>query len=853
MQKKLLRYAGLAILCVLGLGSCANPIHSSSGKTISLGTLSFSEMVEGRGYMSGSVLWNADEAAALTHLRPGIFVGVRLSNVENPEVPAQYGTIRVESCDKDSITFTYQPYSAVGGIPLPWETWTLKTYTDSIDELQDAMPEYKADLNHDGVADMAWTPPDQFRPGIRTDSRYLKFVTKQTAPVIETGAVKTTHTTMFSVLESQYSQSQYPGGLTGINPSGAWIYSLRQMENGFHMHSGEGLNSNIVLDTVLEVARPPAQSSVMRGIVQSNGVVVGQEGTTWQVVERPAGSLQAARPTTVTSLVKGDYIIDNLTGDYYYYKGEPNPEQVNPTQEVSWTKLNRPVPDAGNNGGSSESGNESTINSALEGIADFTAEDIPYFVDADADDTEFVAFKTALISIFTNDYNPNTVGVISAETSALPAVIAFLNAAIADGNFRSSLNQATLNVDNDAGSLNDTGNPDSSYVSYRKFVYRNILRSALAVSGMHRYVLEAQANPAELSTAIPAASLVIRNTASSVGDSARTVDANEASLSVERKITGVAPQYQNYLDKKSSARSEFEKEFKLIVEKDLVKTLKDIIFNKIEYGGGNIIPQNKRTKFYESLNNMKTLVALGLSGGGQHHNGKVEISVGAAVFLQMEIDTDVSVTLPKLLGAGLEIYKYDSVYAAGPVVIQVQLPIKFNIDLTVEVIEDRSLFAGYTGFYGGKVTGGINYSVNYKRICIWPWPKKYMSIPWGLNVDSYESHSKYNQTIAYAGFKNTFDDKFTITLKTVIKPYITITPSFGAYGIIWAKVPAETGLPITVTAKENFSQFNVHGDLNFNVGLALGVGIKILCFDFYKGLYDKILYDLTIALFDWNI
>jgi hypothetical protein len=791
--------------------------------------MSFLELVEGKGYMSGSALWNADESSDFTHIRRGVHIGTRLSSTLVQGAPAQYGILRIDSADKDAVTFTYQPYSAAGGIPMSSETWTVQTYDRDIAE-SPSDPKYWADINHDGTPDIYWTLMDTYRAGIPTDSRYLRFIAKKNEPT-GLAQAQTTHAAMFSLLKEQYPGANYPHGLTGINPSGAWIYWLRRIGGGFIMHDG----TNIVKDISLDVLTGEGSAETVQASLSKAAVGDAENGTYWYIEER-AETVAASAYTNTVSLVKGDYVIDNMTGDYYYYKGAPD-TGLHVSDMSNWIKLNaRNEPPEGNFGAPYEdTASDAEIAYAFtQDSARFSRADFPYFASADASDPEFIAFKINLLDEFDPDYNPDGAR-YAPDSASLDGVIAFLNAAIYDGDVLSHI-EDTSGVDI----------PDQTE-DYCAFIYRHIVTNALNMP-YRRYVLKPEPNPTDISAALPEASLVIRHIdrgnapASSVSPARAGSDAD------------YVPQYADYISKRDSARAEFEKEFYNVIEKDIVQTILAVIGTKYLYDNKqNIIPDVAKETFVHDLGNMKSLVAVGLAGGGQFTGSKVEITVGAAVFLQMEIDTSVEVNIPNLFGKdGITLYNYNSVFSAGPVVLQIQMPIKFNLDISVTPEPSTSLFAGYTGFYGGKATAGLNYGVNWKRICVWPWPKYYIEIPWGFYANPYENHSVYNTTLAYAGYK-TKNETFSVNVGLTVKPYLAIEPGFGAYGIIWARLPCSVGLPVTLTAKENFRKFNLRGDMEFEVDLEVGVGIKILIFDFYEGLYDTALYKKTIALFDWDI
>jgi hypothetical protein len=202
----------LGLSAIVGMASCAFP--SQSPQEVALqdisGKLGFNE-ISRQGFMGGSVLYNPDEPSS-GQLATGVHVAVRLGKVEqdatNPSYSlftdktelARYGYLTVNSVDKNVITFGYTQYAADG------VAQQNSTHTLGLNET--------ADINGDGLDDVAYVKPKHKRSGIE-EAVYLTFLSSQ----------ETLNTTMFAVLPEQYSRSVYPSGIIGINPDGRFIVS----------------------------------------------------------------------------------------------------------------------------------------------------------------------------------------------------------------------------------------------------------------------------------------------------------------------------------------------------------------------------------------------------------------------------------------------------------------------------------------------------------------------------------------------------------------------------------------------------------------------------------------------------
>jgi hypothetical protein len=202
----------LGLSAIVGMASCSFPFQSPQEAALQdiSGKLGFSE-ISRQGFMGGSVLYNPDEPSS-GQLAPGAHVAVRLGSVErdatNPSYSlftdktelARYGYITVSSVDKNQIAFGYTQYAADG------VTQQSSTHTLSLNGT--------ADINGDGLDDVAYVKPKHKRPGME-EAVYLTFLSSQ----------ETLNTAMFAVLPEQYSRSVYPSGIIGINPDGRFVVS----------------------------------------------------------------------------------------------------------------------------------------------------------------------------------------------------------------------------------------------------------------------------------------------------------------------------------------------------------------------------------------------------------------------------------------------------------------------------------------------------------------------------------------------------------------------------------------------------------------------------------------------------
>jgi hypothetical protein len=77
------------------------------------------------------------------------------------------------------------------------------------------------DINGDGIPDITYVMPARRRPGME-NAVFLTFLSSQ----------ETQTTSMFAVIQEQYSRGVYPSGLIGINPDGRFIATKYE-----HTHS----------------------------------------------------------------------------------------------------------------------------------------------------------------------------------------------------------------------------------------------------------------------------------------------------------------------------------------------------------------------------------------------------------------------------------------------------------------------------------------------------------------------------------------------------------------------------------------------------------------------------------------
>jgi hypothetical protein len=83
-----------------------------------------------------------------------------------------------------------------------------------------------------------------------------------------------------------------------------------------------------------------------------------------------------------------------------------------------------------------------------------------------------------------------------------------------------------------------------------------------------------------------------------------------------------------------------------------------------------------------------------------------------------------------------------------------------------------------------------------------------------------------------------------------LTPRLTINPSVGVYGMICGKLPATVRVPVSATIQINPLKLSLIGDLDFDLRFEVGVGFKILIFDFYKSICNTELAKWSTHLFD---
>lgn len=212
MKRKYLFSLVAALASIVMIASCSNSFSTLSGDSES-GIKSIPRALdeaylEAQGYMGGAVLYNPQNTSK-GHLAKDAAVAFRLGKLEEKIVDGKVcfvdkesdevlGYIRVKDISKKEISFTYVLFNA--GVPGTKEC--VLSVGDS------------ADLNGDGIDDVAYVLPEVERPAFK-GAVYLKFLSSREAK----------NTAMFAVLKEQYAGETYPSGLIGINESGKFLYT----------------------------------------------------------------------------------------------------------------------------------------------------------------------------------------------------------------------------------------------------------------------------------------------------------------------------------------------------------------------------------------------------------------------------------------------------------------------------------------------------------------------------------------------------------------------------------------------------------------------------------------------------
>jgi hypothetical protein len=508
--------------------------------------------------------------------------------------------------------------------------------------------------------------------------------------------------------------------------------------------------------------------------------------------------LTATAPTgtknpTIKSLVRGDYIIDNYAGNYY--------SVMNPNDESSLVPMT---------GFEDNSSNTDDWN--------FYKWDIPLQQEV------FTDLKESLVEVFKDGSKQIDLN----NVTSIDELISFLNDCIAD---ETSLKEAlgSFTIDDDEALAQIPSNQPG-----RNFMLRAILENRFQDTGADNYILPVNLETKSITAALPLVSVQVTDNLDYEYDpnffhgdisEERDLESSVRSVSEARAVT--TDGYQNYLNTRSTANAEFEANFKEMVKLNVAQKIWAALKDKGKIKSDSDFP----------LSNVKTEVRLGLAGGGNNVWGNVEMTVGAAVFIQMEITFNVNFDCTNLFGNGLELLKYTGCFAVGPVVFQIECPITFNLDMGIGVETGRDYFAGYTGLYGGKATAGVNYDA------IWWW-----KIPYDYWANAYASGEPWTTTAIYFGPKEKGSFKTAVTGR--LTPKLTITPSVALYGIIWGKLPATVGVPVSAKIQTTPLKLSLIGDLDFELRFEAGVGFKILIFDFYKGICNTELAKWRIRLFD---
>jgi hypothetical protein len=776
-------WLAVAFFSVLALISCANPLQDSeSSGTVDPRNLDLSyKDLATAGYMGGKILYAASSNgngvdASISHLQKDVVIGVRTSQVkvesyattgetgifvENPEAPISYGYIKIEAVDPESVTFGYQRFSNMGGIPFSPETFTVRRGEEGVD------------INHDGALDISYEDMDIYRPGIGAESRYLNFISSQSR----------LNATFFSVLPEQYKGKNYPSGLVGINPEGKWLVNRYEVTQGVNIYG---------YTTDSEGAESPPQ------------------GTSNQV----------------KGLVRGDYIIDNYQGYYYSFEGGDTPvfnfvsadTLIRDSTVLSGIETAGPTASVGF-GGPSRAVN--SISETLKQLATYKKGDMPIFMnDNDQTKQEFSTFKEKLGAIFQPAYADQLSAVSNIDT-----LVTFLNTAIEKPEFATYLKVE----DPSAEKIPTPAAPSDAWMT----VNRTLLQERLRETGLDKYILPARLGMG-ITDALPLSSVQMTDTFDDTYDPSQNL--TRALEQLDRASPRAAVQgYQSYRDKQAAARQEFDNNFKQVIKKDVFNTIVPIIYGKLKTKYPNLPDK----ELYENLlDSIKTEITLGFAGGAKNTWGNVEMTIGAAVFLQMEIFFKMGIDIEDLLGEdGILLFQYSGVFQAGPVTLQITCPVTLNMDARIEA--GTNLFAGYTGFYGGKATAGVNYGVSYTRVKVWPWPAKYLDIPNGVSANPYASGTAWKTTVAYFG--PTDDGPITVNINATLTPRVIVTPGVGVYGILWGKLPAEVGIPLTASITQSvqtpvYTKFSLTGSLTFGLGFSVSAGVDILGYKIQKSL-----------------
>ena len=162
-----------------------------------------------QGFMGGAVIYN-ESNISLGQLDKGVVVAVRLCKAESKIVDgekevfrqinetAEYGILKIDDIDKESISFSFKLYNQKG-----------MCFANSQHSLKIGESD---DLNGDGIADIEYVPPIIKRSGYEK-ATYLNFISSQHTKTIA----------MYAVIKEQYPGEAYPNGIIGVNNNGRFI------------------------------------------------------------------------------------------------------------------------------------------------------------------------------------------------------------------------------------------------------------------------------------------------------------------------------------------------------------------------------------------------------------------------------------------------------------------------------------------------------------------------------------------------------------------------------------------------------------------------------------------------------
>ena len=242
--------------------------------------------------------------------------------------------------------------------------------------------------------------------------------------------------------------------------------------------------------------------------------------------------------------------------------------------------------------------------------------------------------------------------------------------------------------------------------------------------------------------------------------------------------------YESYLSKKEKIDNDFSK-------------FHSMSLTKIKIQDGKSEGKDKPKTDVIFMKKYNTDLKLGVIGNIDIRWGKVDCEVAGAVYLSIGANLSQASYYNTIFKK--DFMEISTTMMVGPVPITTSLDGDFKIDLNIVASTPINCALGYTGMYGAGVNFGANYGVSYK----WKW---FVPVPYGY-FDPYFNSYTINNTAYYAGRVDQKQDDFSKSLEKfyiefiptiTVKPGVKLGPKYVFAGV---------ELPVELKAQPGFGFF----------------------------------------------